>query len=92
MMTKHYTQAELDTAVKAERYRHQLVLASADYQGREAAARHMLSSTDMSSAKIIEALSGMTAGEPQHGAQGGQQNDFQKGKEIASRMPAAMRK
>jgi hypothetical protein len=94
-MTKHYTQAELDHALKAERYRYQLVVASAAYKGRETAAQQMLQSTDMSSEAIIGALSGMTHGNQQHPSsdvQGGQQNDFAKGKEIASSLPPGMRR
>ena len=94
-MTKHYTQAELDHVVKAERYRYQLVVASGAYRGRETAALHMLQSTDMSSEAIIGALSGMTNGSQQHPSsdvQGGQHNEFQKGKDIANSLPPGMRK
>ncbi len=91
------TQADVDQAVRAERHRHRLVLTSAAFRGREAAALHMLSSTNLASAEIIAALAGMTpAGQPQHvhpsDAQGGQQNDFAKGREIAATLPSELRK
>lgn len=94
-MTKHYTQTELDQAVQAERYRFKLVMASAAYKGRETSAQHMLHSTDLTSEAIIGALSGMTGGQQQHASsevQGGPQSEFQRGKEIASRLPQGLRK
>lgn len=94
-MTKHYTQAELDHAIKAERYRYQLVVASAAYKGRETSALRMLHDTDLTSEAIIGALSGMTHGNQPHPSsdvQEGQQNDFQRGKSIANSLPPGMRK
>lgn len=94
-MSRTFTQAEMDIAVRAERHRFQLVMGSVEYRGRETAALHMLQNTDLTSEAIIGALSGMTRGNPQQspssGVQGGQ-SDFQKGAAIASSLPPGMRK
>ena len=91
-----YTQADLDIAVRTERNRFKLVMASSEYRGRETSANHMLFNTDAGSSAIIAALAGMTASHerPQTSTSDSQgaQSDFDRGAKIAASLPKGLRK
>jgi hypothetical protein len=79
---KTCSQTELEPAVKAERERFKAVITSAAYHGRETSAAHMLLTTDLTAEQICGTLAGLAA----------PVGDFQQGKDIATGLPASMRR
>ncbi len=76
------SKTEVEQEIKAERDRFRTVMSSEAYKGREASANHLLFNTDLDAAAITGTLVGTTADPSQ----------FEVGRQIASNLPAEMRR